>query len=145
MRLADLTGLAMPVISDPMLEITGLTADSRDVQPGYLFAALPGVHDDGARYIADAVARGAVALLVTPQIAAKCARNPKDSHVPLLTDINPRRLYAQLVARYYGEQPETIVAVTGTNGKTSVADFCRQIWIRLARRSASIGTLGVIG
>ncbi len=135
----------MPVISDPMLEITGLTADSRDVRPGYLFAALPGAQDDGARYISDAIARGAVALLVTPQIAAKCARNPKDAQVPLLTDINPRRLYAQLVAHYYGEQSETLVAVTGTNGKTSVADFCRQIWLRLARRAASIGTLGVIG
>lgn len=145
MRLADLIGLATPAISEPELEITGLTADSREVRPGYLFAALPGARDDGARYIADAIARGAVALLVTPQIAAKCAGNTSGANVTLLADINPRRHYAQLVARFYGEQPETIVAVTGTNGKTSVAEFCRQIWLRVARRSASIGTLGVIG
>lgn len=145
MRLADLIGSAMPVISDPMLEITGLTADSRDVRPGFLFAALPGVRDDGASYIADALERGAVAILVAPQIAAKCGRAGAGAKIQLLTDINPRRQYAQLVARYYGAQPETIIAVTGTNGKTSVADFCRQIWGRLGRRAASIGTLGVIG
>ncbi len=135
----------MPVVCDPTLEITGLTADSRDVRPGFLFAALPGVRDDGASYIADALERGAVAILVTPQIAAKCGRSAQGGKVQLLTDNNPRRQYAQLVSRYYGAQPETIIAVTGTNGKTSVADFCRQIWERLGRRAASIGTLGVIG
>ncbi len=145
MRLADLIGSAMPVISDPMLEITGLTADSREVRPGFLFAALPGVRDDGASYIADALERGAAAILVTPHIAARCGRNALGGKAQLLTDNNPRRQYAQLVARYYGAQPETIAAVTGTNGKTSVADFCRQIWGRLGRRAASIGTLGVIG
>lgn len=144
MRLADLIGPALPANADPLIEIAGLTADSREVRPGFLFAALPGVREDGAAYIADALARGAVALLVSPQIAAKCGRNAKSGNaVLLLPDINPRRRYARLMARYYGAQPETIIAVTGTNGKTSVADFCRQIWGRLARRAASIGTLGI--
>ncbi len=144
MRLADLTGPALPPDVDPMLEIAGLTADSREVRPGFLFAALPGVREDGANYISDALARGAVAILASQQMAAKCDRSAR-AGAALLSDINPRRRYAQLVARYYGAQPETIIAVTGTNGKTSVADFCRQIWTRLARRAASIGTLGVIG
>lgn len=130
----------MPADADPALEIVGLTADSRDVRPGFLFAALAGAREDGASYIHDALEKGAAAVLVSSRIAAKC-----DSRAALLADINPRRRYAQLVARFYGEQPEKIVAVTGTNGKTSVADFCRQIWMRLGRRSASIGTLGVIG
>lgn len=140
MRLADLIGPGIPADANPALEIVGLTADSRDVRPGFLFAALPGVREDGAAYIHDALTKGASALLVTPRIAAKC-----ESKAVLLADANPRRRYAQLVARFYGRQPEKIVAVTGTNGKTSVADFCRQIWTRLGRRAASIGTLGVIG
>lgn len=149
MRLIDLIssapGSTIPEISDTLVEITGLTADSREVRPGFLFAALPGVRDDGASYIAEALERGAVALLVSPHIAARCGRNAHSGKAQLLTDDNPRRKYAQLVARYYGAQPENVVAVTGTNGKTSVADFCRQIWTRLGRRAASIGTLGVIG
>ncbi|MEQ1890037.1 MAG: UDP-N-acetylmuramoyl-L-alanyl-D-glutamate--2,6-diaminopimelate ligase [Alphaproteobacteria bacterium] len=145
MRLADLIGSAAPVLFDPALEIAGLTADSREVRPGYLFAALPGVRADGASFIPDAIARGAVAILTAPHAGARCNGNSQGSTVQLLTDINPRRQYAKLVARYYGVQPETIAAVTGTNGKTSVADFCRQIWLRLARRAVSIGTLGVIG
>lgn len=145
MRLVDLIGAPTTGLSDPALEITGLTADSREVRQGFLFAALPGVRDDGASYISDAIGRGAAALLVTPPVAAKCVRQGYSGKTQLLTDINPRRQYARLVARYYGKQPETIIAVTGTNGKTSVADFCRQIWMRLARRPASIGTLGVVG
>jgi len=148
MRLAELigeAGRATPEISGGSMEITGLTADSREVRPGYLFAALPGVQDDGARFIADAIKRGAAAILLPPQIAEKCKGTAPDNQICLIPDINPRRRYAYLSARYYAEQPETIIAVTGTNGKTSVADFCRQIWLRLARRAASIGTLGIIG
>ncbi|MSP43747.1 MAG: UDP-N-acetylmuramoyl-L-alanyl-D-glutamate--2,6-diaminopimelate ligase [Alphaproteobacteria bacterium] len=145
MRLVDLIGSALEGAPDPALEITGLTSDSRAVKQGFLFAALPGVHQDGAHYIKDALERGAAVILATPAIAAKCAREGHGAGAKLLTDINPRRQFASLTARYYGAQPETIIAVTGTNGKTSVADFCRQIWTRLARRAASIGTLGIQG
>lgn len=145
MRLEDLIGAAASALSDPALEIAGLTADSREVRPGFLFAALPGVRDDGASYINDALERGAAAILVTPPVAEKCEKIAPARNVRWLKDINPRRQYAHLTARYYGAQPETIIAVTGTNGKTSVVDFCRQIWERLGRRAASIGTLGVIG
>lgn len=138
MRLSDLIDphSAAPTIlaqGDP--EILGLTADSRAVRPGFLFAALPGSRLDGRTYIADAVAKGAAAVLTTPDIA-ECA-------VGLVRDADPRRRLARMAARFYGPQPETVVAVTGTNGKTSVAEFTRQIWNRSGYSAASIGTLGL--
>lgn len=145
MRLAELLGSVSPENTDPMLEITGLTADSRDVQPGFLFAAFSGTQSDGAQYIPEACRKGARMVLLSPAAAAKCRRECAVSAALLLTDPNPRRRYAELAARFYGAQPEHIAAVTGTNGKTSVAEFCRQIWTQLGRRSASIGTLGVRG
>ena len=84
MRLAELigeAGRATPEISGGSLEITGLTADSREVRPGYLFAALPGVQDDGARFIADAIKRGAAAILLPPQIAEKCKGTAPDNQI----------------------------------------------------------------
>lgn len=117
--------------------ISGLTADSREVAPGYLFAALAGSRADGAAFIADACARGAAAILAGPEVAA-------DSPVPVVHADNPRRALALAAARFYGRQPELVVAVTGTNGKTSVAAFVRQIWSRAGLPSASIGTLGVV-
>ena len=145
MRLAELLGPVSLENTDPMLEITGLTADSRDVQPGFLFGAFSGAQSDGAQYIPDACRKGARVILLSPAAAAKCRRECAGSAVLLLADPNPRRRYAELAARFYGAQPDRIAAVTGTNGKTSVAEFCRQIWTQLGRRSASIGTLGVRG
>ncbi|MBW7851163.1 MAG: UDP-N-acetylmuramoyl-L-alanyl-D-glutamate--2,6-diaminopimelate ligase [Rhodospirillales bacterium] len=117
------------------LEIAGLTADSRQVRPGFLFAALTGTRSDGRSFIADAVARGAVAVLATPGT---------DPHGALLVaDENPRRRLALMAARFYGNQPATVAAVTGTNGKTSVAAFTRQIWRHSGFASASMGTLGI--
>ncbi len=121
-----------------VLEIAGLADDSRRVRPGYLFAAFPGAKTDGARYVADAIARGAVAVLTAPDTQIP------DGEVYRLAAANPRRRFASLVARFYGPQPDTIAAVTGTNGKTSVASFTRQIWQQLGFPSASIGTLGVM-
>ncbi len=122
-------------------DIVGLTADSRQVRPGYLFAALKGVREDGAAYIDDAIARGATAVLGVPDaVHAYRARQ-----IAVIADRNPRRAYALMAARFYRAQPKTIVAVTGTNGKTSVATFARQIWSTLGRRAASIGTLGIHG
>lgn len=124
--------------------ITGLTSDSRRVEPGFLFAALPGGRADGGDFIDDAVRRGAAAILgppgtPSPQSAAQSAGHP----VPLITDDNPRRRLAQMAARFFGRQPATVAAVTGTNGKTSVVWFLRQIWTRLGRNAASLGTLGI--
>ena len=122
-------------------EITGITADSRRVRPGMVYAALPGVRADGRDYIGQAVAGGAAAVLTVAGtrwpdgVAAR----------PMIVDPQPRRALARLAALHAGAQPRTIVAVTGTNGKTSTADFLRQLQAMAGRRAASLGTLGLIG
>jgi UDP-N-acetylmuramoyl-L-alanyl-D-glutamate--2,6-diaminopimelate ligase len=120
-------------------EIRGLAVDSREVEAGFLFAAFPGVNEDGRRYVSDAVARGAVAVLAP----LDTGRDLLPDDVPLLLDQNPRRRLALMVAAFYGDQPRHIAAVTGTNGKTSVVSFTRQIWTRLGYPAASLGTLGI--
>ncbi|KAF0114934.1 MAG: UDP-N-acetylmuramoyl-L-alanyl-D-glutamate--2 6-diaminopimelate ligase, partial [Rhodospirillaceae bacterium] len=113
------------------------TADSRQVRPGYLFAALPGHARDGRAYIGDAVARGAGVILAAPGTRVEAGS------VRLIEDSNPRRCFAELAATFHGRQPRVVAAVTGTNGKTSVATFIRQIWTKLGTAAGSIGTLGV--
>jgi len=127
--------LVPSLAEDP--EIGGLTADSRKVRPGDLFAALPGTHADGRDFIADAVKRGARAVLAPRGTALG------ETDAALITDDNPRRRFAQAAAHFFAPQPKTVVAVTGTNGKTSVANFARQIWAALGLRAASLGTLGI--
>lgn len=122
----------------PNPEISGLTADSRKVGPGFLFAALPGTKADGRGFIADAIAKGAAAIL------APEGTNIDTGAVPLVTVANPRRVFAQAAAAFNGVQPAAMTAVTGTNGKTSTANFARQIWALLGLKSAALGTLGVI-
>ncbi|MEQ8827197.1 MAG: UDP-N-acetylmuramoyl-L-alanyl-D-glutamate--2,6-diaminopimelate ligase, partial [Parvibaculum sp.] len=137
MQLAALIGSdALPLPEGGATEIAGLTADSRAVKPGYLFAALPGTKLDGTAFIAQALEKGAAALLV-PQGSAV------EAGVPVIADRNPRRRLAHMAARFFGAQPRTIAAVTGTNGKTSVATFLRQIWAALGEEAASLGTLGI--
>jgi len=119
--------------------VTGLSADSMDIAPGFVFAAIAGTLEDGAKYISDAIEAGAVALLVTPDVAASL-----DKKMPLLVSENPRAALAHLAARFCPTQPDVICAVTGTNGKTSVASFLRQIWKASGKKSASMGTLGVV-
>ena len=118
-------------------DITGLTCDSRQVEPGFLFAALPGVQLDGRQFIPDALSHGAAAVLVP------AGTELEDVPVPLMTAQNPRRQYALMAANFFQAQPDTIAAVTGTNGKTSVVTFLRQIWSGLGRKAASAGTLGI--
>ncbi len=119
--------------------VTGITADSRAVTPGFLFAALPGAHTDGRAFIADAVANGAAAVLAPEGTIWPPGVPPR----PLIHDREPRRRLAEIAAVLAGPQPATLVAVTGTNGKTSTVDFLRQIWSEAAP-AASLGTLGVI-
>ncbi len=123
----------------PPVAITGITADSRAVKPGDLFAALPGARADGTRFIAEAVARGAAAVLAPPGTAWPAGVPPR----PLIQDAEPRRALARLAAARAGVQPDCVVAITGTNGKTSTAEFLRQI-AGASRPAASLGTLGVI-
>jgi UDP-N-acetylmuramoyl-L-alanyl-D-glutamate--2,6-diaminopimelate ligase len=139
MRASGLTsGLAN---GEGAVTIAGLTADSRTVRPGFLFAALPGGRADGRAFIAEAVAKGAAAVLAPEGTAWPPAVPPR----PLIVDADPRRRLALMAAAFHGAQPATIAAITGTNGKTSTADFLRQIWAGLNEgRAASLGTLGVI-
>jgi UDP-N-acetylmuramoyl-L-alanyl-D-glutamate--2,6-diaminopimelate ligase len=122
------------------LAVTAVTADSRLVQPGTLFVAVPGTQLDGRRFIADAVERGAVAVLAQPGTAWPPGVPPR----PLITDAEPRRALARMAAALAGPQPRTVVAVTGTNGKTSTVDFLRQLWAFAGLSAASLGTLGLI-
>jgi UDP-N-acetylmuramoyl-L-alanyl-D-glutamate--2,6-diaminopimelate ligase len=121
------------------VEISGLTADSREVRPGWLFAALPGAKADGARFVPDAIAKGAAAVLVRAGAEVAGA-----GQVPVLASAEPRRALALMAARFFRAQPDKIVAVTGTSGKTSVADFTRQIFAALGRKAASLGTIGLV-
>jgi UDP-N-acetylmuramoyl-L-alanyl-D-glutamate--2,6-diaminopimelate ligase len=124
-------------------EIAGITADSRTVQPGFLFAALPGARLDGRLFAGEAVARGAVAIL-TDDAAALDLTSTDPMRLAIVTDPNPHRRLAQLAARFCGRQPRTITAVTGTNGKTSVVHFTREIWTAAGHPAASVGTLGLV-
>jgi UDP-N-acetylmuramoyl-L-alanyl-D-glutamate--2,6-diaminopimelate ligase len=119
-------------------DVAGIASHSRDVQQGFLFAAVQGSRTDGRAFIADAVARGAAAVLA-PDATAWPEGVPAR---PLLQDPQPRRRLAQIAAIFAGVQPEIVVAVTGTNGKTSTVDFLRQIWA-MRRPAASLGTLGL--
>jgi len=121
------------------VEITGLTADSREVRDGFLFAALPGVVVDGARFIDQALSNGAAAILTHENYEGSLPEG-----VPLLQQVDPRLGLAELAARFYAPQPDLIVGVTGTNGKTSVASFVRQIWEHIGIDGASLGTIGVV-
>lgn len=120
-------------------EITGLTCDSRKVEPGYLFAALPGAKADGAAFIRDALSKGAAAVLSSPDVQY----DGLDPNIPVITDVEPRRRYAKLAAKFFSIQPQTIALVTGTNGKTSVAEFTRQLWASVGRKAGSLGTIGL--
>ncbi len=141
MKLTELTGLDAAPGSDP--EIVGLSTDSRTIHPGFLFAALPGTRQDGRAFAADAVARGAVAILTDSAEALRLPPSYRE-RVAILVDANPHRRLARLAALFHGRQPRTIAAVTGTNGKTSVVHFTREIWTTLGFAAASLGTLGLV-
>lgn len=138
MRLRDLIADVADLEAGVDAEILGVTTDSRKAGPGHLFAALLGAKADGARFVADAVGRGAVAVLAGEGV------NVGDVSVAVARAVEPRRAVAIAAARFHGKQPATIVAVTGTSGKTSVAAFTRQIWAELGLASASIGTIGIV-
>ncbi|WP_208432513.1 UDP-N-acetylmuramoyl-L-alanyl-D-glutamate--2,6-diaminopimelate ligase [Bartonella taylorii] len=120
------------------MEITGISADSRQVFPGYVFVAVQGNQGDGRHYINDALKRGAQAIVTDHNVVFE------DLPVPILRVCDVRHSLARAAARFYGSQPETVVAVTGTSGKTSVVSFVRQIWNHVGLCAASIGTVGVV-
>ncbi|MER9261698.1 UDP-N-acetylmuramoyl-L-alanyl-D-glutamate--2,6-diaminopimelate ligase [Mesorhizobium sp. M0619] len=139
MHLRDLAGI-LPVegTSSRDVEVTGISSDSRTVKTGAVFFALAGSKADGSAYAADAAKRGAAAVVVGNASAVS------GLSVPVLSVDDPRLALALSAARFFGSQPETMVAVTGTAGKTSVAAFTRQIWEQAGFAAASIGTTGVV-
>jgi UDP-N-acetylmuramoyl-L-alanyl-D-glutamate--2,6-diaminopimelate ligase len=142
MKLEDV--VANAVLERPLdgttgsIEITGISSDSRKVKPGELFVALIGTKMDGARFADDAIRNGAAAVIIGN------ADGLDGKSVPIVTVADPRRTLALAAAALHGAQPETMVAVTGTAGKTSVASFTRQIWAHAGLAAAQIGTTGVI-
>ncbi|MBY0562581.1 MAG: UDP-N-acetylmuramoyl-L-alanyl-D-glutamate--2,6-diaminopimelate ligase [Hyphomonadaceae bacterium] len=136
MKLGDLFPTGVPADA-AQLEIAGLTADSRAVRPGFLFAALQGTAAHGRDFIAQAKANGAVAVLSGGDLHA----DPGLAHV---VSANPRVDIARAASLFYPRRPGVIVGVTGTNGKSSTVDFLRQIWTGAGKRAASMGTLGAI-
>jgi UDP-N-acetylmuramoyl-L-alanyl-D-glutamate--2,6-diaminopimelate ligase len=122
------------------VEFLGLASDSRDVRPGYLFAALPGSNADGAVFVKDAVTRGAAAVLGKPAIKSQV----EALGVRFIGDENPRRALSRQAAQFFKLQPKVIAAVTGTKGKSSVVAFAREIWTALGKSAASLGTVGLV-
>lgn len=118
---------------------TGVTSDSRAVRQGFLFAAIPGVVQNGERYIADAVEKGATGI-----ICRKDWQGELPAHVKRYDAENPRHLLAEFAAAFYQPMPRHITAITGTDGKTSTAEFCRQLYERTGHKAATLGTLGLI-
>jgi UDP-N-acetylmuramoyl-L-alanyl-D-glutamate--2,6-diaminopimelate ligase len=143
LKITELIAPLLPPAGFSDLEIVGLTADSRTAEPGFLFAALPGVRQDGRHFAAEAIARGAVAILTDGAQALGLSREQR-TRIAIVSDQNPHRRLAMLAASFYDRQPRTIAAVTGTNGKTSVAHFTREIWTAIGRPAASVGTLGLV-
>lgn len=126
-------------------EITGLAVDSREVKPGFLFAAMPGTRVHGATFIQYALRMGAAAVLTDARGAAIAADLLAGSDAALVIAEDPRQTLAGTAALWFGAQPRLMVAVTGTNGKTSVATFVRQIWAELGHAAINLGTTGVEG
>ena len=116
-------------------QVTGFAIDHRKVAPGTVFGAFQGSAANGEDFISAAIAAGAIAVVARPEAVVVGAAH--------LADGNPRRTFARLAARFFQPVPQTIVAVTGTNGKTSTVELTRQIWRMCGERAASIGTLGV--
>ncbi|MBO9580935.1 MAG: UDP-N-acetylmuramoyl-L-alanyl-D-glutamate--2,6-diaminopimelate ligase [Sphingobium sp.] len=121
--------------SDGARTVTGFAIDNRKVAQGAVFGAFEGARVNGEDFIPAAIAAGAVAVVARPQAKVEGA-------VHIAAD-EPRRLFAQIAARFYAPYPDTVVAVTGTNGKTSTVELTRQLWRMAGEKSASIGTLGV--
>ncbi|MET3612112.1 UDP-N-acetylmuramoyl-L-alanyl-D-glutamate--2,6-diaminopimelate ligase [Rhizobium aquaticum] len=143
MKLRDLAGSDFPEI-DALLassagdvQITSITADSRQVAHGALFVAVSGSKADGSTFAGEAVTKGASAIVISANASV-------DASVPVLKVEEPRRFLSLAAARFFGAQPAVMTAVTGTAGKTSVASFTRQIWAHAGFAAAMIGTTGVI-
>ena len=144
-KTSSLAALGLRAQAGREAQITGLATDSRDVRDGTLFAALPGARVHGAAFIQYALRMGASAILTDAAGAAATSAELAASPAALIIAADPRATLAQTACLWFGAPPPTMVAVTGTNGKTSVSTFARQIWVALGRHAVNLGTTGVEG
>lgn len=140
-----LAGLGLTAQGRAVARITGLSVDSRETAPGHLFAALPGSRAHGAEYVPAALAAGAVAILTDREGARLAGAAIHEAGAALVVAEDPRQALAYAAALWFGDTPGTLAAVTGTNGKTSVATFTRQIWQAMGEVAVNLGTTGVEG
>ncbi|EBA03036.1 UDP-N-acetylmuramoylalanyl-D-glutamate--2,6-diaminopimelate ligase [Rhodobacterales bacterium HTCC2150] len=143
--IGTLAELGLTAMGAQEAQITGLSVDSRLVKDGHLFAALPGVTAHGGDFIQYALRQGAAAILTDQKGAEIAKKEIEASGAALVIAQDPRQALAFAATLWFGAQPEIAVAVTGTNGKTSVASFTRQIWALLGFEAANVGTTGVEG
>ena len=140
-----LSDLGLTPQSGENITVNGLTHDSRKVCKGFLFAALPGLNSHGISFAPSAIQAGACAILTDKRGYSNYLSTSKSIDVVFIVVEKPRETLARCAALWFDKQPSNIVAVTGTNGKTSVSSFCQQIWNNLDIKAVSIGTTGVIG
>jgi UDP-N-acetylmuramoyl-L-alanyl-D-glutamate--2,6-diaminopimelate ligase len=140
-----LSSLGLTARGEANPDITGIAVDSRQVKDGYLFAAMPGSTVHGAEFIQYALRMGAAAVLTDAKGAAIAADVMADAGVAVVVTDAPREALSRSAALWFGAQPATMIAVTGTNGKTSVSTFVRQIWIEMGLSAVNLGTTGVEG
>ncbi len=141
----SLAELGLAAKNSANVRVTGLSVDSRNVKPGHLFAALPGTKVHGGEFIQYAIRMQAGAILTDPAGASLAKDVLEDSDVPVLVVEDPRETLSFAAALWFEAQPEVQIAVTGTNGKTSVASFTRQLWVEMGAEAVNIGTTGVEG
>lgn len=144
-RTATLADLGLTARDGRLARVSGITLDSRAVRPGHLFAALPGSRVHGGAFIATALAQGAAAVLTDAEGARLAAADLAAGSAALVVAEDAREALSRAAALWFGAQPRVMVAVTGTNGKTSVATFTRQIWQALGHAAINIGTTGIEG
>ncbi len=141
----SLSDLGLTALGGRDARVTGIAVDSRKVRKGMLFAALPGARVHGAEFIRYALRMEAGAVLTDAEGAALAAPELRAADVAVIVAVDPREALAGAAALWFGMQPENVVAVTGTNGKTSVASFTRQIWAALGHAACNLGTVGIEG
>lgn len=144
-RAVSLSSLGLTARGGANPEITGIAVDSRAVKDGYLFAAMPGSRVHGGEFIQYALRMGAAAILTDAEGAALAADALADSGAALIISDTPREALSLTASLWSGAHPATMIAVTGTNGKTSVSTFVRQIWIEMGLEAVNLGTTGVEG
>ncbi len=144
-KTVSLSSLGLTARGGDTPEITGIAVDSRAVREGFLFAAMPGSRVHGGEFIQYALRQGAVAVLTDAEGARIAADLMQDAGTAVVVTDAPREALSRTAALWFGAQPETCVAVTGTNGKTSVSTFVRQIWIEMGLQAVNLGTTGVEG